>query len=159
MNAALLGTADPDVEPYAHLNPAVQPCLAHIDRDPQFRDLIQQFLAKFEVYRAQTDEIIDMVGEYNVFAVPEADRWTLRIGSVLKGQRHTDVLAALAQLRQVGGQGARLAPPDRFILLNGLAVYRLINALAIQTGVGRLIDIRLDHEQLEAISTVRFAHE
>ena len=68
-------------------------------------------------------------------------------------------LAALAQLRQVGGQGVRISTYHRFILLNGLAVYRLINALAIQTGVGRLIDVRLDHEQLEAISTVRFAYE
>ncbi len=98
MNAALLGAADPDVEPYAYLNPSVQPCLARIDRDRQFRDLIPQVLAKFEVCREQTDEIIE-------------------------------------------------------------AVYRLINALAIQTGVGRLIDVRLDHEQLEAISTVRFAYE
>jgi hypothetical protein len=83
----------------------------------------------------------------------------VRIGSVIKRQRHADFLTALRELQRVGGEGARLAICHRSILLNGLAVYRLINALATQAGIGRLIDVRLDDAQLEAISTVRHAYE
>jgi hypothetical protein len=155
MNAALLGAATPEVTAYATLNPVMQPCLDHIAHDALFLDLIQRFLMTFKRYVEETDEIIDLVGEYNVFAAPTPAGWTLRIGSVLKGQRHADWLAALVQLRAANGQGAHLALPYRSILLNGLAVYRLVNALAIQAIGRRLLELRLDDAQLAAISTVR----
>jgi hypothetical protein len=156
MNTDLLGTATPEISHYEALNPHIRPCLELISRDLQFRELIQTFLQRFRAYVDEADEIMDLVGQYNVFAFQEYYRWTMRIGSVLKEQRHSDLLSALANLQQVAGHGPALPRRQRFLILNGVAVYRLINALAIQAGMGRLIDLRLEPDQLEAISTVRF---
>jgi hypothetical protein len=156
MNNALLGMARPEISQYEALNQQVRPCLELIHGDLPFRDLIRTFLLRFRAYVEAADEIMDLVGQYNVFALQECGRWTMRIGSVLKGQRHSDLLSALATLQQVGGRRSALPRQQRFLVLNGVAVYRLINALSIQVGMGRLIDLQLDPDQLEAIRTVRF---
>jgi hypothetical protein len=155
MNAAVLGTAEPDVSDYVALNHQIRPCMELIGRDPSFRDLIRTFLQAFKGYVEQVDEIIDLVGQYNVFAFPEHGQWTMRIGSVIKGQRHSGLPTSPAMLRRIGGHGPRLPRQERLLLLNGLAVYRLVNALSIRAGMGRLMDLRMESDQLEAISTVR----
>jgi hypothetical protein len=155
MNVTLLGTAEPDVSDYIALNPHIPPCMELIERDPSFRDLIRAFLQKFKGYVEQVDEIIDLVGQYNVFAFADHGEWTMRIGSVIKGQRHSDLPTSPAMLQRVGGDGPVLSRQERLLLLNGVAVYRLVNALAVRAGMGRLMDLRLEADQLEAISTIR----
>jgi hypothetical protein len=155
MNAALLGTAQPDVSDYEALNPQIRLCMELMGRDPSFRDLVRTFLQAFKAFVEQGDEIIDLVGQYNVFAFPDQGQWTMRIGSVIKEQRHSGLLSSLAMLQRAGGHGPTLPRWERLLLLNGLTVYRLINALAIRAGMGRLMDLRLGADELEAISTIR----
>jgi hypothetical protein len=155
VNDALLGGRTFDAAAYLELNPDLAQCLALTSADSRFRRVLASFLRRFRAYLAAEGVLLDLVGEDNVVMARRGRGWWPRIGSVVKGESWSSLEEALACARR-GPRALDDLPGCRLALLNGIAVVRLVNALGLVTGEGRIVDLRLSRRQLDTLPRIAY---
>jgi hypothetical protein len=154
MNNALMGNGEFSETDFLQFNDKLKPIFELIDNDENFKNSMQEFLLRFKEYFSASENFIDLVGEENVLFYQKDGKWTFQLGSVLKAESKQNVVEALKileknpELLNTGHQKSNL--------MNGLALTRLLNAVGIKAGVGKIVDIQLTDKQLSNLDKVKF---
>jgi hypothetical protein len=116
--------------------------------DPGFNGVLARLVAGTERIVAETCQIIDLVGNDNVFFYRAGRNWTCRIGSVVK-QDSLDRLKGLLARPELFDS---LTNPDLAQVINGLAFVRLTNFLSLLSAGKISIDLALSDQGLEMLA-------
>lgn len=135
VNDSVFGGAPLDPSAWLALDPAIAPCFIALAGDTAFYDLLREFITRAIAFVEQTGELLDLTGTDNVVAVRRGDAWTIRAGAVLKGDHIDAFTTVAAELVEEGPQAVLRFAGDRAALLNGLALWRVLNGYAALLGV------------------------
>lgn len=154
MNSALMGNGEFNENDFLQFNDKLKPIFELMDNDENFKSTMQEFLLRFKEYFSASENFIDLVGEENVLFYQKDGKWAFQLGSVLKAESKQNVMEALKileenpELLNTGHQKSNL--------MNGLALTRLLNAVGIKAGIGKIVDIQLTDMQLNNLDKVKF---
>ena len=158
MNKALLGDGEFDEKDFLKFNDKLKPIFDLIDKDKEFADCAREFLLRFKEYFEATGKFIDLVGEENVLFHQQNDKWTFKLGSVIKGENKQvmeEAMSTLEENPEILNQDEKM----RHQLMNQLPLIRLLNATGLKIGVGKIIDIKLTEKQLMNLNKVKFKND
>jgi hypothetical protein len=103
------------------------------------------------------DQLVDLVGDGNVYLRQDAERgWIVRIGTVTKFNSLSRLQGLLAEFPSSRAEVEALPIGDRSLLLNGLAVLRLFNALTMRCALPIHFPLCLAPAQRAALPDLRF---
>jgi hypothetical protein len=140
---------------------AWMPCIKAIDetesRQPGLVAAIAQLLPPLVRLMDELDQLVDLVGCFNLYARHDASAgWMLHAGTVLKYNRMSRTRTLLQSFPDTRAGVEALDLRDRSLLMNALAVLRLINALALRSGINAPFMGLLQPSQRHALAYLRF---
>lgn len=158
MNKALLGNEKFDENDFLKLHEELKSIFELAEKDENFADSVREFLLRFKKYFETSSRFIDLVGQDNVVFFQQDGKWSFILKSVLKDETRQDMEKALKVLEQNPNQ---LNSDDelRNILMNSLTLTRILNAIGLKTGVGKIVDTQLNGKQLENLDKIKFNKE
>jgi hypothetical protein len=116
--------------------------------DTGFQEVLTALLTGTERIVAETSEIIDLIGNDNVFFYKTDQRWMCRIGEIVKQDRldRFNDLFARPELFD------ELTNPELGQILNGMAFIRLMNVLSLLSTGRASIDLAMSDDSLQILS-------
>ena len=109
---------------------------------------------RFKEYFSASGNFIDLVGEENILFYLKEGKWNFQIGSVLKAESRKNVEESLKMLEE--NPELLETSHRKGNLMNGLALTRLLNAVGIKSGVGKVVDIQLNEKQIANLDKIIF---
>jgi len=155
VNKALLADGQHDEESFLKLYERLKPIFKLIETEESFSEAIKDFVDRFKKYFEATGRFIDIIGEENLLLYQKEGRWTFQLGSVIKAETKQNVGEALEMLEN---NPEALNDDEEKInrLKNGINLIRILNAIGLKTGLGKVVDINLTTSQLENLEKVKF---
>ncbi len=122
-----------------------------IDEDESFRKVITQFVEGFRRFYSKTGVVLDFVGNENaLFYKDNEGKWRFQLGSVVKNHGAKDEFEEA--LRMINEDPSRkLEGVYVSSYVNTIANAIGINATALQLGLPRVFDIKLNQNHLDVI--------
>jgi hypothetical protein len=156
MNDALLGGSGGWMD-YCGFNPSFAAIDQACSSDARLERVLAAVLGPLAGIMREQDQLVDLVGDYNVYLRQDAERgWKVRIGTVMKFNSLSRLQGLLAEFPNSRAEVEALPICDRSLMLNGLAVLRLFNALTLRCAMPILFPQRIAPAQRAALAYLRF---
>jgi len=128
--------------------------LSLVNKDDKFWYKVRDFLLLFKSFYEKEGKFIDLVGEKNVMFYKENDVWKFKLGSVIKWQSKDNMKDALWMLDRSPEElmENKVLKND---LNNTLTLIRMVNGLWIKLGLGKIIDISLNDNQIKNLNKMK----
>ena len=155
INTALLGHGEFNEKDIFVFNEKLIPIFELVDLDKEFNKIVIEFLLRFKDYFKESSQFIDLVGRENVLFYQVDRKWFFKLGSVIKKDNQQGLEKVVANLEK----NPNYLNEDESLrkqLMNQLAAARLLNAMGIKIGLGKVINIELSKKQLENLDQVKF---
>lgn len=154
MNDSLLGGKEFDEKYFLKFNEKLRKVFELIEGDGDFSDRMREFLLRFKNYHEATGRFVDLVGKDNVIFHQQNGKWEFKLGSVIKAE-NKQVMEEVFQMLEQNPDALKNNGKLDSQLLNQLALIRLLNAVGLKSGIGKIIDIELTSNQLRNLDRIR----
>lgn len=142
-----------DFDTYLTFNPDAGQLATLIKKDADFGRSLKEFLILFRDYFKDTGQYLDIQGHDNIIFFKEGERWTFKLGTVIKQETKHEFSKALDW---IASQAAEPPDPDlRWQLKHCLHWTKTLNALGMALGIGRVIEDNNTHRAHELWSLLK----
>lgn len=157
MNKSLLGNEKFNEKDFLEFNDKMKPIFELLDNDEEFSDCMKDFLLKFKNYFEISGRFIDLIGEENVLFYKENEKWTFKLGSVIKEETE-NMMHEVMNILEENPEKINKDESQEFKkqLMNQLALIRLLNSTSIKIGIGKIINTSITEKQLNNLHKIKF---
>jgi molybdopterin-binding protein len=155
INKALLADGEFDERRFLEMYESLKPIFDLIEKDEGFSEQVKDFLNKFKLYFTDKGRFIDLMGKDNLLFYKDGNNWNFKLGSVLKVETRENLEEAL-RILETSPEDLNTDSNRKNNLMNALNLIRMLNAVGLKSGLGKIFDITLSSKQLENLKQVKF---